>query len=760
MKKVFAVLFSGVLLASSIPLYDYVKADEIATNTAMVTKEEVPAASGKTDSSDYDMEAAIKAVKARITIPKEYSEFDYYFYDTSSYYEAFWSFTWRIPGKESYIQVNCDVDNHITQYSKYDYSKENEAGLANYLQNELVKKAENFIEKIAPETKGKLELVNSTYEGAYSGNYSFQFQRIENGIPFPDNGVNVQVNNTTGEVMGVSINWLYGIKIPSHVTSLSKEEAIKIIKENMKMKLTYQTDSYWIYDKLGNASNSSLKKAYLVYEPTEYYISVDANSGKVYLTQNEWVDAAYGSNLNSKAKNEAARSADTGTVSMELSADELKKVEELKNLITKSEAIKKVTGNKYLLLDKNLKEITASLNKWDNGDGDTSYVWNIELRDPRSVDYEKDKDTYRAYAYATVDAKTGMILSYYASVKSYYNDKTQKWESVKIAYNKEEGKEILEKFLKSQIKNRLENSVLSDQSEDYIAYYKKDTPVYGGYSYRYNRVNEGIEYPYNSIYGSVDGITGKIYSYGSNWDYKISFESPKGAISPEKAMDYYLGMDGFGLKYEINAIHKYDNNNSQYYNPNSTEYEVRLVYRPDINPSYISPFTGEQLDYDGKVYKKEKPYTYLDITDAEKYRDVMLLSDMNIGFEGEYFKPEAPITIGEMNKLLEKVGYYGINSDTNYQESQLITREEVAQLFINKLGLEKVSAIKGVYKTGYQDESNIQQKYLGAVALAKGLGLMEGDKDNKFNAKSNVTRLDAVTLILNFIKVQQNGVLY
>jgi hypothetical protein len=40
------------------------------------------------------------------------------------------------------------------------------------------------------------------------------------------------------------------------------------------------------------------------------------------------------------------------------------------------------------------------------------------------------------------------------------------------------------------------------------------------------------------------------------------------------------------------------------------------------------------------------------------------------------------------------------------------------------------------------------------------LGLMEADASNNFNPKSNISRFDAVNLILNFIKAQKNGVNY
>jgi hypothetical protein len=296
---------------------------------------------------------------------------------------------------------------------------------------------------------------------------------------------------------------------------------------------------------------------------------------------------------------------------------------------------------------------------------------------------------------------------------------------------------------------------------DYIAYYKKEVPVYGGFNYQYNRVNAGVEFPGNSIYGSVDGVTGKIYSVGFNWDKDVTFESPVGAMSAEAAMDKYLSNKGFDLKYEINVINKFDSTKTkEQYEDYKVEYEIRLVFRPDVNPSYISPFTGEQLNYDGEVYKETKPYTYKDITDTTQNRNILLLSDMNVGFEGENFLPDKAITVGEINSLLEKIGYGYYTTEVASDVNKTVTREEIAQTFIIRLGLEKVSKIEGIYKTGFADENAIDAKYLGSVALAKGLGLMKADASNNFKPKSNITRFDAVQLILDFIQAQKNNMTY
>lgn len=755
MKKLLVMLLCGVMAFTTVPTNSYASAETADAVKPIIAKDDP--ASSKIEPSTSGLEEVILAVKERITIPKEYSEFNYYFNDATYYSDVYWTLNWSNPVTNAYYQINCDENNNIIYYYHYNYS-ETQKGVAKFLKSELKATADAFIKQIAPEVAGKTDFLEATYDGVYSGNYVYQYQRRNNGVDFPDNTVSVAVSSITGEVTYASVNWLYDVSVPSSKTTLTAEQAKAIIKENMKMKLVYRSDYYGIYDAKGIRAT----KAFLVYEPTLNYISIDAKTGEVYLTRSEWIDKT---NNGKGMTEEAAADSAAGAKTQTLTEEEIAKINELKSLISKDKAISIITGNSSLYLEDTLKAYTASLSKSSDADGKTTYIWNVSLSDPREIDYSKDKDTYRANAYATVDASTGKILSFYSSMKGYYDQATQTYKSVTMNYTKEEAKAHFEKFLKKQAKERFESSILSTESEDYVAYYKNDEPVYGGYRYQYNRVNENVEYPNNYIYGAVDGVTGKIYSFGTYWNDSIVFESTKGAITADQAIDYYLGKEGFGLKYEINIINQYDSKYSlldsyyDYKDAYSVEYKIRLVYRPDVTPAFISPFTGEQMNYNGEVYTETAPYAYSDIDNTEANRNILLLADMNIGFEGGKFLPTEAITIGEINTLLQTVGYgYGYDAAKDKNADNLITKEELAQLFINKLGLEKMSQLAGIYTTGYNDAKDIGSEYLGAVALAKGLGIMTGDADNNFKAKSNVTRAGAVDIIMNFIVAQQRGI--
>lgn len=779
-KKVISLLLCFVLIASSASVHNVfakVESDEksvmkitedmTGTNRLMeeVAIADYPSMNNAAPVSndkalEKELEEAIKAVKSKITIPKDYSEFDYYYQGSNSYAGIYWNLSWRTPKDYSSIEVSLDKDYNFVNYSNYNRNKTNRS-IPSYLKDELQDDAKAFIRKIAPDIYNNLHFKEANYDGIYNNSYSYFYQRKEKNVIFPDNAVTVRVDAETGEIVSASINWLYEAKIPPSSVKLTKDDAAKIIGENLNMKLTYKMNYYSIYE---NGQNKNTKKAFLVYEPDKGYISVDANTGEVYLTRTEWVELTSNEEMDATKADDMAVAGEAGAGM--LTEEEIAKIRELEKLITKDKAIEIITSNPHLYIEDSLITYTANLNKsYSSSDEDGSYVWNISLRDNRPIDYNSDKDYHRAYASATVDAKTGKILSFNANIKNNYDRNTGKWNPVKIKYDREYGKEVLEKFLKTQVKSRFTNSKLVEERDDYIAYYKEENvPIYGGYSYRYNRFNEGVEFVYNGINGSVDGVTGKIYNYRSNWDDDIVFESPKNAMSPQDAFLHYIIKDGYNLLYEINVINQYDPNyksKDRYYDyleAYSVAYEIRLVYRPDISPTYISPFTGEQLDYSGEVYKGKEPYAYKDIIDSEENRSILLLADMNIGFEGEYFNPDKSVTEEEFNQLLEKlIGYWRTDSENTKDPTKLITREELAYKFIEIYGIEKIANISGIYTTGYSDEDNIASEYIGAVALAKGLGLFSNNDSNEFNPKNNISRRDAVQLLLNFIKVSKDN---
>ncbi|MGB8453520.1 MAG: YcdB/YcdC domain-containing protein [Anaerocolumna sp.] len=747
-KKFLPLVLVGCMLTTGLPAAVYAAdntADSAVSIDIPVTGDSVVTGNSGQEPKAEDLERIIKTVKAKITIPEELAKFDYYFNSDNNGTGASWNLNWYTEDNSKRITIQSDQDGNIVRY----YSDNNNSGnyVPKYFKADLKAAADKFIKKVAADISGKAEYAGATSEGAYSGQYNYQYQRVENGIPMPDNTITVGVNYETGKVTSYSSNWLYNVNIPSADTKITKEDAAEKIGKTVTMKLSYQ--NAYTTDKDGKTEI----KAFLVYSPDNSYAAVDAKTGEVYTTQNEWIERD-GATVYGDEKSDSV--SDSG-----LTQQEVTKIDEIKGLISKEAAIKAITENKSLLLDDNLKSISASLYKKNNysaDDKDSKYVWSINLSDPREIKNE-GSDTYRAYANASVDAKTGNIISFNSSIKDYYNMSKQEWESVKVKYNMEQGQKTLEDFLKIQIPDKFKNSVLSDHKESYVISYDNGKEVYGGYYYNYNRVNAGVEYPYNGINGAVDGVTGKIYSFSYNWNDNITFEAPKNIISADDAFDSYIANKGYHLVYEINNIHSYESAGQKIVSTGSysVDSEVRLVYRTDISPATISPFTGKQLDYDGEEYvEPEDMYKYNDLNNTTSERNIRLLSEIGIGFKGSEFKPDKAITTKEITDFLNQAGiYYNNNKYKLSNDDSAITRLEASEFTVQILGYDSVAKLRNIYNTNFKDQSQISSEYLGYTALAQGLNLITSNNNNEFRPNDKLTRAEAADMIIAMLNVEK-----
>ena len=731
MSKYLAIFLSTLMIVTSLPTTN------LSANTSSFISDEISI--DNKDSKEKDLEKAILNVKSKVTIPEEFSVFNYY-YDTTYHSEGYWRLSWSNKDGSKVISVECDNNYNINYYRKSNY-EENKGGIPVYLKDDLLNVAEDFIKDINPQVAEKVKFTSADFESVYTSTYVYNFQRVENGIDFPDNTASVRVDGITGQVVSLNINWLYDVKIPTADRKVTKDEATKIIADNLNMELAYRTNFYYTYMEYEDVD----QRAFLVYEPDKSYISVDAKNGQVYLSRQDYIERDASGSKNDF--NEEAADADSSLSDLMLTDEELKKIQELELLISREEAIEIVKSNPYLYFGENLTESKAYLGKlynWNSKDDET-YYWRIELRDPRPIDYSKSENNYRAYSYAVLDAKTGRIVSYYSNLDDIYNG----FFNDDIKYNKKESQRILEECLEKEASEYFSNSKFVNSNNDHIIYYDYDKPVYRGYSFSYKRVNEGVIYPYDGIYGAVDGVTGKIYSYNYSWTEDVEFESPKNAMTPEEAFDYYISKEGYKLVYEVNQKNIYDSSRGDI--SYDVEYEVRLVYRPDIYPQYISPFTGDQLTGTGEVNKERKDFEYKDINKSEKNRNILLLADMNIGFEGEYFLANREITYGEYQNLMKQVNLTNYGS-LELKDNKKITREEISVDIIIKLGLEDIAILQGIFNPGFDHQDEINEEYLGAVSLAKGLGIIDAE-DNRIKPRDTITRRQVVDIILNYLNI-------
>lgn len=673
------------------------------------------------------LEKIATAVKKKIAIPKDLTSFTYDYYNEKDTMDVNWYLSWNSKTMDKGIHIICDANGNIVEY--YHFSNmEDRVINPKYLKSELKSTGNAFLKKVAPKIYSKLKYISSSYNGVYSGTYTYVYHRIENGIMMPDNYAIIEINAETKEVTSLQIKWNYDVTIPEPNTNVTKEKAIEKVKDNMEMVLSYRP-SY------KNGENSNVK-AYLVYSPSKSYISIDGKTGEVYTSK----EVTY-SNTEDGNKEESAEDSNVGDGGTTLTEEEIKKISELKNVISEEKAIKAVRDNKYLLIRDSWNIETVGLYRVTYNSEAVDYVWRITFVEGRDVDNSSSNSNWR-FAEASVDAITGKIISFYAGGQRYYEFSDNQDIVTNLVYNQEQGQEIFEKFAKEQIPDLFMNAIPTKNDEISMGI---ENLVDGGYQYYYSRVNNKIPYHYNSIAGEVDGETGKIYSFSYNWDKNITFESPKKAMSPEKAFTYYIGKEGFNLIYEVNTTMEEETG--------VRKAEVRLVYSTDINRLAMSPFTGEQLDWNGEPYSGEKNYVYRDISNEKAKRAILLLADMNIGFEGGKFQPEKVITKGELEEFLESAGYSRkvLSAKASKEKS---TRLYVIKRLITCAGLKDVAKINNIYKVNFADKNKISDKNKGYVALAQGFGIVDSGKKVKLRPSEHATRAEVAQMLVELFEVK------
>lgn len=702
-----------------------------ATKTESVSSEETVKAS-KEETQEDIMYRVLVDLKKRITIPDEYETFQYSCDDYSDQLNPRWYFQWYPKDGGGEIYVTCDSKGHIYSYRKYSYDSNRK--IPTYLKDELTSKVKQFLKKAFKDYYGELKLTSVDYISWYNNCYNYTFERYINEIAVPDNSVTISVNASTGEIMSFNPSWNYDVSFDSTSKIISKDKADEILKNGLSMELEYH---------LVTSEDGKKMTGELIYVPNESYLAVDAFDGTLYDSRSY----AYSNEYDYKTEESAA--ADMAANGMYdqgvLTQEEIAKIEELAGLLTKKQAAKKVTSNSYLFVDKDITLQSASLYESvldSSKPEEKQYVWNLNFRNTKEPDYSLNY-YYEPYTNARVDAKTGEILSLYSSTKQY------QWgvdvNSIDMVCNLEEGLEIAKDFLNKYCKELYSQTEYTDADNGYIIAYQEDDAQVGGSVYTFTRVKDGVKVPQNEITVAVDWVTGKIYEYNYSWCKAVEFESKSNVINASTAKDNYLACEGYDLVYEI-CEDKIDEIDTVY---------SRLVYRTEIYPYYIDALTGKQVYYDGMEYKKEAEISkYTDISGSPYRREIELLADMGMGFEGGRFEPSKAITKAELDQFLASANIsFILQQDTS---DTTLTREEAAKYVISALNLNRIADFD-IYRSIYTDGDKIASENLGYVLLADQLGYLVADSNHCIHAKDLLTREQVAIMVYRLLMTSVEG---
>ncbi|MBO4898020.1 MAG: S-layer homology domain-containing protein [Clostridia bacterium] len=340
-----------------------------------------------------------------------------------------------------------------------------------------------------------------------------------------------------------------------------------------------------------------------------------------------------------------------------------------------------------------------------------------------SLDFEGDDK----WCDASINAKTGQLLNYWG-----YNNK---YENTETGFDDD--------FIKKYCKDFLSRTKVKDNS------------------YRV-RVENGIEYPFDTIHCEKDKKTGKVTSFSLYFDEQKEFEMPEGLADESAIYDALYESVKPELCYVL-----------------GDKTEAKLIYELDTSGiGFIDAQTKKLLGYDGKETAEPisaREYAYTDISGHFAEEAINALAAIDVGFPETEFKPNDIITQKEYMALLSQcvydyvifakgavdydktAGYFMQRNNISEDEIDAdapLTRETALKYLFDS-GVEEfahAAKIEGIFKTGFYDEGDIDPTMLGHVAIAKGLHIINGSPDGNFYPKANVTRGEAAVMIYNYLK--------
>lgn len=682
--------------------------------------------------SGTSLEQAIKIAKSSFTVPEDYAEF-------SSYYNEYgektsWWLTWRNQGGEMSIEVDAQSGD-ILRMSHYVSREQSSVKLPELSYQAAKAIADQLVQKLQPERSRDLVLYEDPERPSLDVNpwgpptYSFRYQRTVEGIPFPNNGINVSVNGDTGEIISYSFDWYHEkLQVPEQV--LTSEEAQEIFAREFPLELQYLRTQPEKRDE-----KPVIKLVFKLRHP--HLVKIDPVSGAV-LESEEYYGIAEDAGRSGMAMAVEAK--------IELTPEEAREVAKIEKLLTREEAVKSAMAvlqlsDQYRLESSRLHQL------WDEPD---RVVWQLSWQS------SQDKE-YRGSASATVDGETGELLSFY---RYEYDEEENKRDPV---YNREQAQELALEFIKK----------LQPEKAQSIRLYE---PVTTGtpekarsHRFVYERMVNGIPFPQNGFQVTVNAVTGKVESYNMQWNV-AEFPQPSTVIDAAQATAWY----GEEVPLALEFVTSYDRETGKQ--------KVTLMYHLAKVPyTMMDAVSGIPLNWRGEPLERTLAAVFSDIEGHPAQKDIELLAAAGAitGTDDGKFHPDKAITQGELAAILSKLegnrgpiiplpiptwsqeAWYtpwinqavskGLIKAEEVAPEETVTREFLAATLIRHLGLEKAAALSEIYMVGFADKDEITPKYLGHVALAKGLKIISAD-DN-FMPKKQVTKAEAATAIVKALQL-------
>lgn len=662
---------------------------------------------------DYDkqLEEVILRSKELFDIGDEYDKFTHSI--STHYGNTIFYLNWSDSnGELGSIDVSMTIDGTVISYGKWiPYSNRERSKIPTISKEEGLKIAKDFIKRASPKYINNIKYIDR--EGPLNVNsdsHDYYFIRVENGVPYYSNSIDIYIDNSTGEVRNYYTNWDLRLFFTGKEDIITIEKAQDLYKEKISLDLIYRIK----YEE-------DLRNPYLIYGPLNTNLGINAKDGDVINFYNDVI-------MKDKALGGAG-----DTIEAELSPDEREAVEGITGLISQEEA--EAIGRDILELDSDYN--LESINLYRNWRNDNSYSWQMY--------FVKELDSNYYSASIRIDAKTEELFNFYKYNPIDPNKEAQ--------YDKDESLEIAKECIMNMNPDKFE---LIELNEDYN---ENEAERPKSYYFNFIRKVDNAYVQSDNIQITVDAVEGKIQEYWINWS-NMDFPSQENVIPIDRAYDILFKDIGLELKYI----------NPNRYSPNTEEKkEAILVYGLKTDkPANIDANVGTILNNNGDPYKESVIISYKDIENSYAKEKINVLAQYGIALLGEEFKPKEKINQRDYLYLLAKAEnpYFelneskdnlypylinlGIVKEKEKAPEKIVTKEEGIKYIIRALKYDKVGDLNGIYKDIFKDTNDIEPDLKGYVAIACGLNIVEGS-NGYLHPKAELKREDAANMIYNYV---------
>ena len=631
-------------------------------------------------SARENMQKILESVKQRVEIPSECSEFSSR--TEEQYGEKVYNFTWNEKDGNKSVNITCTADGVIINYSINGFKsddKNNTPNLPKISESDAKKTAENFLKQINPDFPYEIKIDESN--GSIFGNgYTFYIKTYVNGVLFTNGNGSVNIDGTDGYVMGFDLGYIQA-DFPSINNAISVDEAKKAYSDKLGLELVYCT----YIDEDGNTV------AYPVYtQEYSYDKYINALTGDVVDVTN------YRYFTGNKFESAKGDTADSG-----LTEQEIKELDNIDGLISRTALENKLKSNKLLSIPKNIN--TDSISLYKNYDDEYTYA----------VSMSNDK----CNIYTSVDAKTGEI--------KYYS----RW-----------GEDD------SEVKNN-DDSALKTLAGDKAKEYKYDEN-----SHLYVRYVNGIK-----VIGDYVNVTtnnGVLTDFSMNYT-DTEFPSIENAMSKEDAEKILFDAKDYSIVYmqnytdntrEIIPVYTIDTENINpftgkfvdYQNKEITENASSKLEYSDIDGHYAEKYIKELayygIGFEGGEFKPNEKITqkdFLALLMSINGNDIIVLKN----------------NLEQANWVYRNSAQNSIISEDERDDDAEVTREEAAVYMIRAIGAENYTKYNDIYVTPFNDVTENK----GYIALLSAMGVLSGDGNGKFNPNREMTRAESIIMIYNYL---------